>query len=667
MAGKTTAQYGAWRSPISTDLVLASAVSLGEPKVSPTRSALAWLEGRPQEKGRNAIVYQRIQGGEQEQVLPDAKWNARTRVQEYGGASWSFESDDSIVFSSMEGPAYRVRRSADGKWSEPEQVTPESSVLRYADFAPHPSPSLSSALTLSILEDHTNDTPATVVTTLVALSTSDRKYHTVASGADFYAAPEWSPSGRYICWVQWMHPDMPWEGSELYVARVNNPDKPDTANLIDQSSIRKVAGKPKNGESISQPRWAQGDKDTLVFLGDRTGFYELYKYEPEGDKEVKPLLKEPTGADVGGPDWVLGQQTHMPLSSTQWISNASGGKLRIISLADGSSELVDTPYVSVGQVDVVSPTQVAVLGAPATAPSVISLLELPKGGGKGTEKVLKVSSSASVDSAFISKGEKIEYPTRDGSKAYGLFYAPSSGTYVAPEGSLPPLVVRCHGGPTASARRGLDWMIAFFTSRGFAYVDVDYGGSTGYGKEFRERLSGTWGIVDVEDTISCVEWLVQQGKVDKSKVAITGGSAGGFTVLASLCDSKIFTAGTSSYGVSDLKLLAEDTHKFESNYLFKLLGGTPAEVPTNYHDRSPIFKASQITAPLLLLQGTDDKVVPQSQAETMLEEVKKNGSTCEMILFEGEGHGFRGRDARKRAMEAELGWYRKTWGIEADE
>ncbi|GAA5928314.1 hypothetical protein JCM3775_000572 [Rhodotorula graminis] len=669
---KTHAPFGSWPSPITTDLVLSSAVSLGDLVVSPTSRALAWTEGRPEEKGRSALVFQQL-GGKQDQVLPDPKWNARTRVHEYGGAPWTFESDKSIIFSSFEGPAYRVERGDDGAWSQPEQFTPESSVLRFADFAPHPS---QPGVTLAVVEDHTKDTPSTVVNTLGVISSSSGKgkVDTVVSGADFYASARWSPSGKYLCWIQWNHPDMPWEGSELWVAPValDSSGAVNTAQLVKPGSAVKVAGAAKNVESVSQPRWALSSEDgapeKLVFLSDRTGFYELYSFEPEGDKDVKLVLNEPSGADVGSPDWMLGQSTHGPLSPSTWISTASGGALRVISLADGTSYLVPTPYVSISTLRVVSPAEVVVLASPAATPSLISLLTLPSSSSSAKagvkEEILKLSSSASVDSSFVPEGSKISYSTPDGSTAYAIFYPPSSGSHAGPEGATPPLVTHCHGGPTSAARRGLDWTVAFFTSRGFAYVDVDYGGSSGYGKDFRERLAGQWGVVDVNDTIACVEHLVKEGKVDKDKVAITGGSAGGFTVLAALTDSKVFTAGCSSYGISDLALLADDTHKFESNYLFKLLGGTPDEVPQYYHDRSPLNKASQITAPLLLLQGSEDRVVPPAQAQVMLDRIHANGGVAEMILFDGEGHGFRQKENRKRAMEKELEWYRKTWGIE---
>ncbi|GAA6009210.1 hypothetical protein JCM10207_004308 [Rhodosporidiobolus poonsookiae] len=673
MATKTTAPYGSWPSPVTPDLVLASTVQLAEPFVSPDGKAVAWLEGRAHEKGRNALVYARLDGAggeaEKEEVLPDLKWNARSRVHEYGGGAWAFDADGNVVFSSVEGAAYRVKRSGDGKWSEPEQITPSSDVLRFADFAPHPS---RSDVVLAVQEDHTTDLPSAVVNSLVAISRSASgkpKLTSLVSGNDFYSAPRWSASGEHVAWVTWQHPDMPWEASELHVAHVAVAEDGE----VKLSGDRVVNGKLGGSESISQPRWsAEGEK--LVFLSDKTGFYELYSQDAaQPDAGVSLVLEKETGADAGGPDWVFGQSTHAALSTSQWISTASGGALRVIDLSTRKSIVHSTPYVSIEAVKVVSPTSVLVLGKPAAAPAVLSLLTVPSSASSSalSERVLQVSSTASVSSDFISSATQITYPVTLHPDASGLghalFYPPASGSHQGLAGALPPLIARCHGGPTAGARRGLDWVVAWFTSRGFAFVDVDYGGSTGYGKEYRDRLKGNWGLVDVQDTIDCVEHLVKEGKADREKVAITGGSAGGFTVLAALCSSKVFTAGTSSYGISDLALLAGDTHKFESQYLFKLIGGTPEEVPQNYHDRSPLFRASEITAPLLLLQGSIDRVVPPEQSQRMLDEIRGRGGVCEMELFEGEGHGWRAREAKEKAMKSELGWYRTTWGLEGGE
>lgn len=496
-------------------------------------------------------------------MIPDTKYNARTRVHEYGGGAVGVINDREIIFSSIEGPVYSTTRSDDGKWSEPKQVTPASDIHRFADFDARPS---QPGLVLSVLEDHEHDTPAEVVNTLVAFDVHADKPELIkiASGADFYSNPRWSARGDYISWVQWMHPDMPWEGSELWVAKTSIE-----AGKVKVDSAQKIAGEGKGQESVSQPRWAFED-DRLVFLSDRTGFNELYSWS-EG-RAVELLLEQPTGADVGrkcssmhpvnislltlsplhtAPEWVFGLSTHAPLSKDKWICLAKGGNLRVIDLATRSSTILETPYAALSSFRVISPTQIAAMASPDATPDLLALLDIEE--SSVTPTTVKLSSSASVDAGYISVGEQISYPSKDGATAYARYYPPTNKEYKGEDGELPPLVVKCHGGPTSAAGKGLYWDIQLFTSRGFAMVDVDYGGSTGYGKKYRQRLDGNWGIVDVNDTIACVEYLVKEGKADKQRVAIKGGSAGGFTVLASLCAGDVFAAGCSHYGVADLK------------------------------------------------------------------------------------------------------------------
>ncbi|ORY77611.1 Alpha/Beta hydrolase protein [Leucosporidium creatinivorum] len=587
MTAKQATPYGSWSTPITTTLVTSSAISLAE--LAATPSSLIWVESRPEEAGRSALVYQKLgSDSKAEEVTPDQKWNVRTRVHEYGGASFALSGED-VVFSTVEGPVYKVSRKASGSWSEPVQVSPPSDVLRFANFHAHPT---SPSLLLTVVEDHTNDKPSTVVNTLGLLDVSSPSpaLHPIASGADFYSTPQWSPSGKYLSWIQWNHPDMPWEGSELWVAQVNRgaDGKVVVEQAVLEGSARKIAGEKGNVESVSQARWAL-EEDTLVFLSDRTDFYELYRFE-EG-KNVELLLSEPTNSDVGSPDWTLGASTHAPLDTSTWISKAKDGNLRLINLSSKSSTVVPTPYAAITELRVISSTQLAVLASPPDAPALLAILAIDGSASTATPTIIKLSSSASVDKDYISVAEHISYPTRNDLEAYALYYPPLNKRHVGKEGELPPLVVKCHGGPTGSARQGLDWNTQFFTSRGFAVVDVNYGGSTGYGRDYRNRLAGQWGIVDVEDTIACVEHLISTGQVDKKRVAITGGSAGGYTVLAALCKGDVFGAGTSHYGISDLKMLADDTHKFESQYLFALLGGTPKEVPENYRGKVPSSSA----------------------------------------------------------------------------
>ncbi|KAM0791926.1 hypothetical protein ACM66B_004180 [Microbotryomycetes sp. NB124-2] len=663
-----TAPYGSWRSPITTSLVLSSFVGLGELKQAQKGTALVWAESRPEQNGRTALVHRQndaASGDKPEEIIPDTKFNARTRVHEYGGGAYTVVQDGAaVILSSIEGPLLKVERKGNGSWSEPVQISPKSDVYRYADFrvAPH-----DSNLLVAVLEDHTNDTPATVETSIVAIDLTKQdepQLHTVVSGTDFYSQPTFSPSGDWFSWVQWKHPDMPWDGSELWVAKTNKTSN-SHQELIRKDTARKIAGHSGGKESVSQARWAD-DQDLLVFLSDQTGFYELYKWR-EGVDDVELVLEKPTGADVGSPDWSFGNTTHGHLDNDKWISIAKSGNLRLIDLASKESAVIETPFISLSNLQVLSPTRVACIAASSDQPTIVAILDFDDYKQKVSVTSVKASSDSSIDSGYVSVAEQIEYPTPDGNTAYGLYYPPRNKDYGGGlDGEAPPLITHCHGGPTSAAKRGLDYYVQFFTSRGFAYVDVDYGGSTGYGKQYRERLNKQWGVVDVQDTIACVEFLTRSGKADKQRVAITGGSAGGYTVLASLCDGDVFGAGISHYGVSDLKMLADDTHKFESQYLFNLLGGTPEEIPEVYRSRSPLFKAQNISSPLLLLQGSIDKVVPPQQAYAIKDKILETNpdAKVDLIMFEGEGHGFRKAENKSKSMMEELKFVRNTFGIE---
>lgn len=515
---------------------------------------------------------------------------------------------------------------------------------------------------ITVVEDHTHDAPSTVVNTIQLLDTTTRTLHPVQSRADFYSAPRFSPDGAYVCWVSWMHPDMPWEGSELWVAEVATPLDPST--LLKEGSARKVAGALEGRESVSQPRWSP-EGDNLVFLSDRTGWLELYEFAVEGDGQVKMLVHPPTKSDAAGkPDWVFGFSTHAALNPNAWIATAEGGQLRVIDRVTRSSYLIPTPFVSIADLAVVDGSTVAVIGSPADEPTRLSLLTLDFEHRGAAEHVVQTTSSAKVDPEFISHSQKIAFPTGDLAIGHALYYPPTSKDHIGLDGELPPLVVALHGGPTSSASEGLSWTVQWFTSRGFAYVDVDYTGSSSYGKPYRTALDGGWGLVDVQSTIDAVKYLTGSGKADPKRVAISGGSAGGFTVLAALCASKVFAAGVSRYGISDLLLLAGDTHKFESQYMYKLVGGTPDSHPEVYHDRSPINHCERITASLLILQGDQDRVVPPAQSSLMADKIKAAGGKAEIVMYPGEGHGFRGAEARRDAMERELKHYWQAFGIE---
>ncbi|KAM0746755.1 alpha/beta-hydrolase [Meredithblackwellia eburnea MCA 4105] len=670
---KKVLPFGSWPSPVTPALVLGESINLSEVSSS-SATGLIWSEGRPQEGGRNALVS--WDEGVVSQVIKDTKWNARTRVHEYGGASFVSVSPNEVVFASFKGPLYSVKRESVGKeWGYPSRVSPDNTIYRYADFTPHPT---HPHLLLSVLEDHTIDLPSKVVNKVIILNIKTQEITTVREGNDFYSAPRWSASGKYITWIEWSHPDMPWEGSLLYSASVS-PSFPASSPVLVESSILHLAGKSKGVESVSQPRWSlaeEGEEEKLVFLSDRTGFYELFVWTAgKGKDGVAQVLEKETGRDVGGPDWVFGQSTHRPLPSSpdSWVFSSGHGTISTLSLSSRKiTKTIQTPFASISTVLPLSTTDVLVLGTPDETPQFLAKIDL--GGKEGQFETLKKSSKEELDVDYVSKGERFSYPLtgKKGGEGYGILWLPRNKRFVGEDGEKPPCVVHIHGGPTAAASVGLSWIVQWFTSRGFAYVEVNYGGSTGYGRSYRKRLDAEWGVVDVDDTLDSITYLANQGLIDKQRVVITGGSAGGYTVLASLVKDgqegkRIFAGGTSSYGISDLLLLAGDTHKFESQYLFNLLGGTPTEVPDVYTERSPITHASAITAPLLILQGSDDKVVPPAQATEMAEKIQKAGGKAELVIFEGEGHGFRKAENRKKAMETELEFYRKTLGIRAAE
>ena len=557
------------------------------------------------------------------------------------------------------------------------------------------------------MEDHTEPAPADVKTAIVLLDIEKQSfvYITQPERASFFASPRFSAKGDAICYVTWSHPSMPWSSSYCHVKSVSKD--------LEFGKAVVVAGGAD--ESISQPRWER-DGNKLVFLSDRSGYYELYSWDNSKKRAAELVLKEPTGSDVGGalvsssaydsslifrvgPDWLLGQSTHCSLGSSQWISIAREGDLRLINLDKQESSIIKTPFSSISVMRRIDSDRIAIIGASATSVDELVIFRL----SDGTLESVKKSSAVEVQIESISVAKSIEFPAKDGTTSHGYYYPPTNKDYVGEASTLPPvrlvyfvsvggktdafldaqLIVHCHGGPTSAAKSSLNLGIQYFTNRGFAYVDVNYGGSTGYGRAFRKRLDGEWGVVDVDDTISAVEYLTTAKLVDPKRVSIVGGSAGGFTVLAALCDSDVFSAGVSLYGVSDLALLAGETHKFESEYLFGLVGGTPDQVPDVralssrflphfidaecalqiYKSRSPINKADQIKAPLLLLQGRDDKVVPLEQATKMKDSIEKNGGDCELIIYDGEGHGFRRADSKKSALESELAWYRNCFGI----
>ncbi|EPQ26479.1 uncharacterized protein PFL1_05801 [Pseudozyma flocculosa PF-1] len=935
---KTVAPYGTWDSPISTDSLAQKRISFGDLIVVPANDdkpddqpELIFVENRPQERGRAALVHTTGGGSiDGARDLTAGNHNARSGVHEYGGGAAARLADGSFLFTDYNPKSFDVLRTSLD--TQPHVVTPENAAHRFADFGSHPT---DPNLALAILEDHTIDEPSKVINSLVCidLSTTPATIHTLRAGRqgsrdattkpddgsdrDFYTFPRFSPNGRYVAWISWLHPSMPWWGTELWIAHFHR-DGDGAPTLSHAQSVR--VGPQGKDEALQQPVWAiprdplQKSSD-LLFTSDATNFSNLYSVHVDGGEgdeaqqrlsvsEPKAILPEPVKRDFSPPCWTLNNSSFVPLTPDLLVVTLTKGAkdaIGLINLRKPRVIQLDSPFVAVSQLRRLTATSFALVVTRDDEPSTlvtVDLRGLAASGYKVTDsniRVIKRSSDIVFDGTIskdlLSVGEEIEFPTElpDGtpSTSHAVIFPPKNPRYTAPAGTSPPCIFTIHGGPTSSAHSGLALANQFWTSRGWMVCSVNYGGSTGYGRDFMDRLSGQWGVVDVQDCISAAEYLGspasgsskrfselsaaeadavrrqlkqarrdrasltetktsngstqvtlrntastwswidllvaagvatsfatslisplgrqvaaggalvwlwnklrrvdsqtltvipsvglqisttrglslpfapslrlfttkssrliprdrildvyvgegfrrwsvidylalvekdgrrddvekpgtragkvvdlfselsprlsvvekvyrtiypalfgQQGKglaesssssskgrkkrlplADPNAIVISGGSAGGYTVLLSLCLSRIFSSGTSRYGVGDLKLLAADSHKFESQYPFKLIGGTPDEVPDVYRDRSPIYLADRIEAPLLVQQGTEDKVVPPNQSEVIVDSIRKRGGRVEYLLFQGEGHGFRSADNQKKSLQAELDWY----------
>lgn len=628
---KKVAPYGSWKSPITSDLIVAGSVGLSQLVVD--GEAIYWTEGRPSENGRNALVKWTAEGGIEE--LSAAGFNVRTRVHEYGGAAYAVY-DDTIYFSNFVDQRLYVQYPH----SEPEPLTP-SEPIRFADGRVD----ANRGRLICVQEDHSQNgqEPQNSLVSL-NLDSHNESGAELAAGYDFYASPRLSPNGRKLAWLSWNHPNMPWDGTELWVADLNE----DGSSI---TNLTLVAGGLE--ESVFQPEWSPNSE--LYFISDRTNWWNLYRWR-EG--EVQAVC--PMAAEFGKPQWTFGNPTYGFENSGNIIcSYTRNGRWQLARLNLESGELndIDTPYTAISGLQVSKGTAVFI-GGSATRPSAIVRLNLQT----NQTQVLRQSTNLTVDGAYLSTPESIEFPTENGLTAHAIYYPPQNRDFTALEGDAPPLLVLSHGGPTGATQTTLNLGTQYWTSRGFAVLDVNYGGSTGYGRDYRQRLNGQWGIVDVQDCINGANHLVQQGLADRQRLAIRGGSAGGYTTLCALTFYDTFSAGASYFGVSDVEILAKETHKFESRYLDSMIGPYP-EAKKLYYSRSPIHFIDQLNCSLILFQGLEDKVVPPNQAEMMFDAVKAKGIPVAYVAFAGEGHGFRSAENIKRALDAELYFYGKVFGF----
>ncbi|MBV9688114.1 MAG: prolyl oligopeptidase family serine peptidase [Ktedonobacteraceae bacterium] len=631
MKTQQVAPYGSWKSPITSELITSGSIRLAS--IVLDGQDVYWSESRPTEKGRTVIVC-RVVDDKTTDVIPPA-FNARTRVHEYGGGAFT-ASNGVLYFSNFADD--RLYRLSPG--SEPTPITPVRQ-LRYADMLVD----VRRKLLICVREDHeAEEGQATNTLVSIALDGDNEGGRVLVSGNDFYSSPCLSPDGTKLAWLSWNHPNMPWDGTELWVAEVQ-----DDGSLRGATCV--VGG---NGESIFQPQWSPDS--ILYFVSDRSGWWNLYRLKYG---QIEPLHEK--AAEFGLPQWIFGQSTYAFISPQHiaCLYNEQGIiHLALLDTNTGSLEVTQTPYTAMTGIKA-SVERVFFLAASPKEAAAIVQLDLD------TQQitVLKRSSNVAVDAAYFSLPEAIEFPTEHGRTAFAFYYPPHNPDYSAPNDELPPLIVMSHGGPTATASNALDLEKQFWTSRGFAILDVNYGGSTGYGRAYRERLNGQWGIVDVDDCVNGAKYLVQRGLVDGNRLAITGGSAGGYTTLCALTFRDVFKVGASYYGVSDLESLETDTHKFESRYSDSLIGPYPEQLEL-YRQRSPIHFSERLAHPVIFFQGLEDAIVPPNQAERMVEALRAKGIPVAYVPFAGEGHGFRQAENIKRALEGELYFYSKVLGFE---
>jgi len=643
MTDRVTAPYGAWPSPISAADVAGAGVRLGFPTVRGAH--VWWQEIRPDSGGRTVIVH-RGPDGTCHDVFDDP-WNARTRVHEYGGRAYLPvpHGDDGYAIVFAHYADQRLYFAAPG--AAPEPLTPEPAVaagLRYAELIHN----AAQGEIWCVVEEHAEDGAVSRRLAAVPLDGSAAEdpsaVRALVDGAQFYAAPRLSPDGGQLAWITWDHPRMPWDGTQLRIAPVE-----------DNGAVGKARGvKGGPNESVLAPWWR--DESTLYLISDWSGWWNPYEVGIFGEP---PLSLYPAEEEFTGPPWQLGVRPYVVLDDGRLVVMHGHGDLRLAVIDPETAELADleVPYTDwTAGLDADGRTVVGIGSAP-DRPTAVVRLDLET----GAAEVLR-EESAGPDAAYLPVPVETEFEGPFGRPVHAYVYPPGNPDAQAPEGELPPYVVWVHGGPTGNASGRYDLEKAYFTSRGIGVVDVNHGGSTGYGRAYRERLRQQWGVVDVEDVVAVARSLAESGRADGARLAIRGGSAGGWTTLAAVTTSETFAAGTSYFGVSDARRLAEETHDFESRYLDGLIGPLPG-FAARYAERAPLTNADNTHCPVLLLQGLDDPVVPPAQSERFAAALADRKIPYAYLTFEGESHGFRRAETKIACLEAELSFYGQTLGF----
>ena len=621
-----TTAYGSWTSPVTIDMLTVSSVGLAAPTLA--GDDLYWLESHAEQGGRVGL-WRRAGDGTVTELSP-APFNVRSRVHEYGGGEYGV-SAGVVVFSSFaDGRVYRVEGT-----SEPRPLT-RAGDYRYADLQPHPE----RGIVLAVREDHTGT--GEPVNTIVAIdldAAADTVGTVLCAGADFYSTPRLASDG-WLAWTEWNHPNMPWDATRIRIGRLSGAAVTDVADIAGGAA-----------ESAVQPRWL-GD-GRLLFVSDRTDWWNIYLWE---QGLTRPLCE--VAGEFADPQWVFGQNPYAVIDDGSLLVTCreeGAAQVGVLTIADGQLSVI-SPGVGTGSVTVSGDRAAAVLSSHRRNPT-LALLDLQT----GVWEDVRTSSDVALDPAMTSVAEPVTWPG-DLGPVHGWFYPPTNGDFTAPPGTRPPLITLSHGGPTSFSPSYFSLAVQYWTTRGFALLDVNYGGSTGYGRAYRQRLTGRWGIVDVQDCVAGALAIADGGRADRDRLAIKGGSAGGYTTLRALTASDAFSAGISLYGVGDLAALARDTHKFESRYLDGLVGPYP-EAAEVYRERSPMTHLDRLSAPILLLQGADDEVVPPSQAEEMAAAARSRGLPVALLIFPGEGHGFRRRENVRASVEAQLYFLGRVYGF----
>jgi len=622
--------YGSWPSPISAELITRAAPSLNF--IQSYGDDLYWVEGRPWEAGRNVIM-RRDSNGSITDLLP-APFSHYSRVHEYGGMAYALNDDHLYFVNATDQNIYKYCLD---DTSAPQVITNNSS-RRFADLIVD----RQNQRLIAVCEEHNDDQEPENYLASIALNNQTPAIEKLVSGADFYAYPRISPDQSQLCWIEWQHPNMPWDATQLWQATISN------GNLIEK---KRVAG-GDNNQAIFQPHWSPNN--TLYYVSDITNWWNIYRFE---NGIGAPVLR--MNAEFATPLWQLGMTTFdfIDANTIACIWTVSGiWHSGFIDVATGVLTTVQTPYSSMQAVACHQGSVYFVAGASVLA-SQIGGVNL-----QGQVSPIYAPATVDLDKADLAQPESISFTSGDNQQVHAFYYPPTSARYCGDDRELPLVIAMCHGGPTGATSSGLNLKIQYWTNRGFAVVDINYRGSVGFGRTYRQGLEGAWGIADVEDTQHAIAYLAGQQKIDPKRCLIRGGSAGGYTVLSALTFTDTFKAGASLYGIGDLETLAKDTHKFESRYLDSLIGPYP-ERRDIYLERSPIHHADGLNCPVIFLQGLEDKVVPPNQAEMMVKLLEDKGIQVGYVTFADEGHGFRKANNIIRAMEAELAFYRDVFSL----